>query len=388
MPNYSRLSSHERSEDRSHGGGRRHNNWRNDSRELLLGETQDDSIIRNEDDRFNLRADRPNFGDESGMENNVNNEGILHATILTEGNSSNSGNRSNEHIHSPSDDRGENGLAWQSAEELESQSKSRGSRIKERIMRFLPQLFPVRDTYDRLSNGLVMGRMQLNAPSRFIGQGTDGVFRNLMAKPDRESTRLREENNPPSYEEAAADAAPEYWESTVAYPMYEDEVFVTGLPVGNAANLIWNILVTTAFQFVGFVLCYLLHTSHAAKQGARIGLGVTFMYYGWQMTPTNVGKFDRLPTKYVPSDANAFDVTKSLSVSNDASLDTFTSELPDQGPDASNEYLSHPYYSYGVLVLGIFIIIKSIIDYYQVKQMEKKILSPSTVQQSAEEGST
>lgn len=388
MPRYSRLSSHER-------GGTRDN-----EEEVLLNESleyaseplfgqihEEKTSVRDKISRSQPEGVRL-LGKESDVENNESTDGVLRDNMLTEGNSSNSGNYINEQRDTASEDRGENRLAWENADELENQSKGRGSRLKGKVMQFLPKLFPVRDTYDRLTNGFVMGRMQLNAPSRFIGQGTDGVFRNLLAKPDRESTRIREENNPPSYEEAAADAAPEYWESTVAYPMYEDEVFVTGLPVGNAANLIWNILVTTAFQFVGFVICYLLHTSHAAKQGSRMGLGITFICHGWQMMPANIGSFDSLPSRYIPPDPNAFDGTKSLSILNDAILDTFSSDLPVQGPEPSGEYLSVPYYSYGVIMLGIFIIVKATIDYYKVKQMEKKILLPSAGQQSAQESTT
>lgn len=99
---------------------------------------------------------------------------------------------------------------------------------------------PIRQTYERISNGITTGRMQANVPGRFIGQGTDGVFRNLAAKPDTDAAIQEQELHPPTYEEAAADATPEYWESTVISPMYEDEVFVEGLPVGNVASFVWN----------------------------------------------------------------------------------------------------------------------------------------------------
>ena len=388
MPRYSRLTGHEGGESRDNEEEIGLSESLEYATEPLFGQIHEErSSMRDKTSKSQPEGARL-LGDESDVENNDSTDGILGGNTMTEGNSSSSGNHINEQRDTANEGGRHNRIAWESADELENQGKSRGSHLKGKMMQFLPKLFPVRDTYDRLSNGFVMGRMQLNAPSRFIGQGTDGVFRNLLAKPDRESTRIREENHPPSYEEAAADAAPEYWESTVAYPMYEDEVFVTGLPVGNAANLIWNILVTTAFQFVGFVICYLLHTSHAAKQGARMGLGITFIFHGWQMMPANIGSFDSLPSRYIPADPNAFDVTKSLSISNDAMLDTFSSDLPVQGPDASGEYISRPYLSYGVIVLGIFIIVKSIIDYYKVKQMEKKILVPSAAQQSAQESTT
>lgn len=42
-------------------------------------------------------------------------------------------------------------------------------------------------------------------------------------------------------------------------------------------------LVSVAFSFLGFVLTYLLHTTHAAKYGSRAGLGVTLIQYGWAL---------------------------------------------------------------------------------------------------------
>ena len=38
-----------------------------------------------------------------------------------------------------------------------------------------------------------------------------------------------------------------------------------------------------SFQFVGFLLTYVLHTTHAAKYGSRAGLGVTLIQFGLNM---------------------------------------------------------------------------------------------------------
>lgn len=42
-------------------------------------------------------------------------------------------------------------------------------------------------------------------------------------------------------------------------------------------------LVSISFQFVGFLLTFLLHTTHAAKFGSRAGLGVTLIQYGFAL---------------------------------------------------------------------------------------------------------
>lgn len=265
--------------------------------------------------------------------------------------------------------------------DLESQNPpSRFLSIKQRVSNVFNHFIPIKQTYERINNGITTGRMQANIPGNFVGQGTDGVFRNLMAKPDTDAERQGQETHPPTYEEAAADATPEYWELTVILPMYEDEVFVEGLPVGNIANFVWNGLVTVAFQFVGFVLCYLLHTSHAAKQGSRGGLGITFIIYGVNMIPQNTGYSDKLPTKYIPDDANAFQIDKNTSIKKGSSTDSYKSSLYLPASLGENTIIRTPYFAYGVIAFGIFIIIKACADFWKVKQIELSILAPTSTQ--------
>lgn len=261
--------------------------------------------------------------------------------------------------------------------DLEGQSDSVGLSARQRALNVLHFMFPVRQTYERLSNGLATGRMQVNTPGRFVGQGTDGVFRNLMAKPDTEATRVGQEQHPPSYEEAAADATPEYWETTMISPMYEDEVFVQGLPVGNLANFVWNTLVTVAFQLVGFILCYLLHTSHAAKHGTRAGLGISLIMFGYNIVPANSGRSDRIPPKYEPNNPNLFDISKSLSIKTGGQLDTYQLTFK-QGLNIGAMYTSGkgPYFAYGMIAFGLFVVIKALVDFYRIKQTELQILAP------------
>ena len=39
-------------------------------------------------------------------------------------------------------------------------------------------------------------------------------------------------------------------------------------------------IVSVSFQFIGFLLTYVLHTTHAAKFGSRVGLGITLIQFG------------------------------------------------------------------------------------------------------------
>lgn len=147
------------------------------------------------------------------------------------------------------------------------------------------------------------------------GIGQDGVFANLSAKPERrrrgqnsagaddrgDDDDLQDDAQPPTYEIAAADAVPQYWETTIlggsVHPLANgigwvpggahvgaiEDLIVEGLAVGNLFGFAWNLLVSMTFQFVGFLLTYLLHTTHAARCGSRAGLGVTLIQYGFYL---------------------------------------------------------------------------------------------------------
>lgn len=154
-------------------------------------------------------------------------------------------------------------------------------------------------------------------PVGAVGGGTlnDGVFANVTAKPSRpvtiqegkavpfrihrcllmavvigDDTYIVPEDSrseaPPSYASAQADAVPPYWETTVHAPFAPGaigEMIVDSLPTGSLFSFLWNMLVSISFQFVGFLLTYLLHTTHAARLGSRAGLGVTLIQYGFAL---------------------------------------------------------------------------------------------------------
>ena len=88
---------------------------------------------------------------------------------------------------------------------------------------------------------------------------------------------------PQSYAEAQADAVPPYWETTVHAPAMLDPsayMIVDELPSGSVITFLATTFISYLFQFAGFVLTYLLHTTHAAKYGSRAGLGVTLIQFG------------------------------------------------------------------------------------------------------------
>jgi len=191
-----------------------------------------------------------------------------------------------------------------------------------------------------------------------LPSSNDGVFANLSAKPVADE--FKDDEAPPTYEAAAQDATPPYWQTTVIAPSVgsDDQVLVEGLPVGNVFNFVWNMLISTSFQFIGFMLTYMLHTSHAAKNGSRAGLGMTFIQYGFYLrnNPTEDDGY-----VYYDQDIDGDDVPTS----------------PDQPVDPDrmqrNELIA-----YMLMVVGWFIVIRSVSDYVRARRMEQIIqVSPA-----------
>ncbi|WVR05494.1 hypothetical protein IAU60_002512 [Kwoniella sp. DSM 27419] len=162
-------------------------------------------------------------------------------------------------------------------------------------------------------------RQQGPAPgSRVLGGGTSGVFGNLAARPDNRPVPGADGNEyapeetskdaPPTYQAALRDAVPPYWDTTVVLPsstspfgplsssMSGDEILIDGMPGGNFFGFFWNLIVSFSFQFVGFLLTYVLHTTHSAKYGSRVGLGLTLIQVGLNLRSRaedliNTGRF-------------------------------------------------------------------------------------------------
>ncbi|KAI8084585.1 metal homeostatis protein bsd2 [Halteromyces radiatus] len=175
----------------------------------------------------------------------------------------------------------------------------------------------------------------------------DGVFSNMSAKPESDSAKVDE--TPPAYDVAIADATPPYWQTTVIAPLgMGDVILVEGLPVGSLLGFAWNLLVSASFQFVGFMLTYLLHTSHAAKNGSLAGLGVSLVQTGF----------------YIRSRESLVD---------DPDMDDNNGKHGDHSGEDYDGKFDADIISYILMIIGWFLIIRSIADYTRAKKMESII---------------
>lgn len=150
----------------------------------------------------------------------------------------------------------------------------------------------------------------------------DGVFGNLVAKeepadrsgpvshqtpPSAIDDDITPPDQPPSYEEASADATPSYWETTILTSGWDDEIVVGDMPVGSVMAFAWSMLVSSAFSYVGFFLTYLFHTSHASRGGSLAGLGLTLMHASYDLMPTETVAPGGDPAEFAPENPNNFE---------------------------------------------------------------------------------
>ncbi|KAH7930745.1 hypothetical protein BV22DRAFT_1078559 [Leucogyrophana mollusca] len=233
----------------------------------------------------------------------------------------------------------------------------------------------------------------LPARPSIIGGGTnnDGVFANVTAKPSR-GIRVQDgddvhfvpeetsRESPPSYATAQADAAPPYFSTTILAPFSlssstPGSVVVDALPTGTLFAFCWNALISVSFQFIGFLLTYLMHTTHAARLGSRAGLGVTLIQYGFglraRMEDAASGGgdegWDVKPTFASVAEAEAYLENQANSTGTATPTQLDASVLV---ANATTEWLS-----FFLMTIGWFILLTSALGFWRVKRWEQGILA-------------
>ena len=192
---------------------------------------------------------------------------------------------------------------------------------------------------------------------------------------------LLKANTRKTYEQAAADATPPYWETTILAPgMVSDEVFVDGLPVGSLFSFVWNGMISMSFHIVGFLLTYLLHTTHAAKNGSRAGLGINLVQYGFYMKGSASRKqSEKDPQFGQPPDPNSHDFDPSAV--SDSAAAAVAAMADSQGTVESKgttsglaSLASSEWLAYILMIVGWFILIRAVSDFFKARRHEQLIL--------------
>ena len=118
-------------------------------------------------------------------------------------------------------------------------------------------------------------------------------------------------------------------------------MIVDDLPTGSVLIFAFNIFTSFFFQFLGFVITYFLSTTHAARYGARAGLGLTFIQYGayWRTAQNMEGN----PSKADQQDmawwnATMMDIGSSADFNATAPLDAMADQ---NGTDTGDIYYNN-----------------------------------------------
>ncbi|KAG6331401.1 hypothetical protein ID866_7687 [Astraeus odoratus] len=231
------------------------------------------------------------------------------------------------------------------------------------------------------------------------GTENDGVFSNVTAKPSA-SVRTRAGDNdihmvpeeeqsvaPPSahksYAIAQADAVPPYWETTVHAPSGMDTsggMIIEDLPTGSLLTFLANMFTSFFFQFVGFLLTYLLHTTHAAKFGSRAGLGLTLIQYGIYSRSGDDAFGPSPPVEDVPGDQFSDTVYASTQSSDAPPVeDSFTLNITSRDwmsfllMTLGERTIDRNYVQSNAVWLGWFILLTSCSGFWRVKHWESSI---------------
>lgn len=152
--------------------------------------------------------------------------------------------------------------------------------------------------------------------------------------------------------------------------MSSDEVYVDGLPVGSVFSFAWNGMISMSFQLVGFLLTYLLHTTHAAKNGSKAGLGLTLVQYGFYMKGSGVSRPDNDSDSYTaPADPNSHNFDP-----NSIGDGSAGGGQGQGGGNAISAITTSEWISYILMIVGWFILIRSVSDFLRARKHEQLIL--------------
>ena len=151
-----------------------------------------------------------------------------------------------------------------------------------------------------------------------------------------------------------------------------DEIFIEGMPVGHFFGFVWNLLISMSFQFVGFLLTYLLASTHAARCGSRAGLGVILIQYGFYMRDSHGVEDGDSSLPIADTDGDFQDPSSAPPPDNAVPVDDGT--VVDGGASIEPSILQrNEWISYVLVVVGWFILLRAFISYYRVRKLEAAV---------------
>jgi len=129
-----------------------------------------------------------------------------------------------------------------------------------------------------------------------------------------------------------------------------------------------------SFQFIGFAVTYMLHTSHATKYGSRTGLGITLIQTGIYMREgDDEGDINGNQLWGGNPPIGAQNTTGSAI--SDPSLNASFSP----SAQSMNTFYS-TYFSFALMTIGWFLVVSSLLGYARIKRIERALRNPPAPQ--------
>jgi len=142
-------------------------------------------------------------------------------------------------------------------------------------------------------------------------------------------------------------------------------------------------LISVSFQFIGFILTFVLHTTHAAKLGSRAGFGVTLIQYGLNLR----SKLDNNRDGNDDDNTEDWSGWRSGSTSNPhPSIRSTFQNSTEPGYAATPkiqkamQVSSVEWLSFALMTIGWFVLLTSLLGFWRVKRWERGILAPQSSQ--------
>ena len=139
-----------------------------------------------------------------------------------------------------------------------------------------------------------------------------------------------------------------------------------------------------SFQLVGFLLTYLLHTTHAAKNGSKAGLGITLVQYGFYMKGSsparNGGPTDDSPYNDTPPDPNSHDFDPTTATGSNAAVavaamaDAANGNSSPSSRAALSSISTGDWLAYLFMIVGWFILIRAVSNFLRARRHEQLVL--------------
>lgn len=143
------------------------------------------------------------------------------------------------------------------------------------------------------------------------------------------------------------------------------------MPVGSIFSFIFNAVISMIF-IGGFLLTYLLHSTHAARAGSLTGLGVILIQYGFEL------KNGDSSSGAAGMDPNAGNGGNGYSTPSDPNSHDFdpgnVAGGGDGGGGGGMGISGSEWFAYILMILGWFILIRGVSDYLRARRHEQLVL--------------